>query len=354
MARFFKKRTAMLGKRPGEMVYIGQDRMEQAEIREIRFNSEDLEDQTGLSLLKGHKTANPSWTSWININGLGDGEMMMQLQEHFLLHPLTMADIMNTGLRPKLEEMENGFFLALKMLRFHEEEEIILSEQLSLITMGCTVLTFQEVPGDVFDPVRKRLAGKIGKIRNKSAVYLAYSLIDCVVDNYIAVMQILADKIEAVEEDLLDKPDEKTLETILSRKKELLFLSKSIRPARDAIKSLMKEGNPLLPKDQIPYFNDLLSNITQVTETIDLYKEICSEQLNSYNSTINNRLNEIMKFLTIFSVMFLPLSLVTGIYGTNFDFIPELHLPYGYAYMWGLLLLLAGGMILLFKRRKWF
>ena len=354
MARFFRRQSDLLGKRPGEKVYIGPSPVNKADIHEICFDSNILKKESGLQLLEKDLNDFPSLQRWININGLGDMALMQTLEETFDLHQLTAADIVNTTLRPKLEELENGYFLVLKMLRFDEEKEMILSEQLSLVKVENTVLTFQEQPGDVFDPVRKRLAESIGRIRKEDANFLAYSLIDCVVDNYIEIMQILAEKIESLEEELLESPDEETLEMILSRKRELMYLAKVIRPARDAVKNFLKEGNPLVSQAYRPYFNDLLSNIMQVTETVDIYKEISSEQMNSYNSTINNRLNEIMKFLTIFSVIFLPLTLITGIYGTNFAYIPELTLRYGYFLLWALLLFSAGIMIFIFKRKKWF
>ncbi len=354
MARFFRKQSDLLRQRPGEKVYIGPSRVKETDIHEILFDTEILREESGAQLIGKERNTISDLHRWININGLGDMSLIQNLEEIFGLHQLTAADIVNTTMRPKLEEIENGYFLILKMLRFDEEKEMIISEQLSLLKIDDTVLTFQEQPGDVFDPVRKRLAESIGRIRREDASFLAYSLIDCVVDNYIEIMQILAEKIESLEEDLLSDPDEETLEMILSRKRELMYLGKVIRPARDAIKNFLKEGNPLVAQAYRPYFNDLLSNIMQVTETIDIYKEICTEQLNSYNSTINNRLNEIMKFLTIFSVIFLPLTLITGIYGTNFAYIPELTLRYGYLFLWALLLVSAGVMIFIFKRKKWF
>ena len=295
----------------------------------------------------------PAYTSWLNIDGLADAVVLDRIKEKYSIPSLTMADILNTTLRPKADELEQGYFVSMKMLHYDQEKEMVSSEQIGILCAGQSVLTFQEKKGDVFDTVRKRLYENIGRIRRESADYLSYSLMDAVVDHYIDIMQNLAERIESIEEDFLSSPDEKTLDNIIFQKQELLYLSKTIRPCRDAVKSLLKESRPLVDVQYASYFHDLLSNLIQVIESIDLYKEICSEYLNRYNSLMNDRLNDTMRFLTVFSVIFLPLSLLAGIYGMNFDHIPELHLKYGYLFFWILLLTLAGGMVLIFKKKKW-
>ena len=351
MARFFRKRSQMLGRRPGEAVYVGTEADLKTEIHEIRYSPENLELSRGMDSLEGD--GSPAYTSWLNIDGLGDAVVLDRIKEKYSIPSLTMADILNTTLRPKADELEQGYFVSMKMLHYDQEKEMVSSEQIGILSAGQSVLTFQEKKGDVFDTVRKRLHDNIGRIRRESADYLSYSLMDAVVDNYIDIMQNLAERIESIEEDFLSFPNEKTLEYIIFQKKELLYLSKTIRPCRDAVKSLLKESRPLVDVQYASYFHDLLSNLIQVIESIDLYKEICSEYLNRYNSLMNDRLNDTMRFLTVFSVIFLPLSLLAGIYGMNFDHIPELHLKYGYLFFWILLLALSGGMVLIFKKKKW-
>jgi len=229
----------------------------------------------------------------------------------------------------------------------------VQSEQISFVVLGDTLLTFQERPGDVFVHVRERLFGNLGRVRREGSSYLLYCLLDAIVDNTIEVMQVVADQIEAIEEALITNPDDTVLESILSQKKELFYLNKAIRPAKQAVRMLLKESAPLIASQLYPYFQDLLSNLTQVIESVDLYKEICSEYLENYNSYMNDKLNDTMKFLTVFSVIFLPLTLITGIYGTNFEYIPELHLKYGYLYLWGAMAVVTGIMIYIFKRKKW-
>lgn len=353
MARFFRKRTELLGKRPGEMIFIGSSPYPKTEIHRIQYDQDELLESDGIDGLDNINRNNEKRQNWINIDGFGDKYSLTKIQENYSLHGLNMADILNTTLRPKSEEMKDSLFIALKMLTYDQEKEMVLSEQISLVLTGSSLLSFQERPGDVFNPVRKRLMENIGRIRSENVQYLAYSLMDCIVDNYISIMQILAEKIELTEDDMMGNPDESVLEMILSQKKELLFLSKTIRPVRDAIKSLIKDSDSPIQNEYKPYFSDLISNIIMVNESVELYKEICNEHLNQYNSYRNDRLNEIMKFLTIFSVIFLPLTLLSGIYGTNFNFIPELQWRYGYFLFLGSLGILSVIMVLIFKRKKW-
>ncbi|WP_168203412.1 magnesium/cobalt transporter CorA [Oceanispirochaeta crateris] len=352
MARFYKKRTETLRKHPGEMVYIGNNLKNESKIDKITYTPEKM---TGRIHSLVDETTNFPETeeiSWINIEGVSDVKSMKILKNRFNLNSLIIADIMNTGTRPKYQSLENNLFFSLKMLRYDQEKERILSEQLSIIVFKNTLVTFQEVPGDVFDPIRENLMMKDSKIRSEKIGYLIHSILDCLVDNYISILQLLAERIEDMEELLLDHPDETVMEKLISSKKDLLYLVKSIRPAREAFKQLINE-KPTEIRNYMHYFNDLFSNITHVYETVELYKELTTEQMNTYNSYMNNRLNDIMRFLTVFSVIFLPLTLVAGIYGTNFEFIPELHLRFGYLYFWIIMLTLAGLMIYIFKKKKW-
>ncbi len=352
MARFFSKRADALGKRPGEMVYIGRKPAKETQIGIITYDGKDLTEKNRLIAAELSSKLDEK-KSWINIEGISDKSSMETVRDLFKISPLIAADIMHTGTRPKANTFDSGIYVTMKMLMYEKERNIILSEHLSLIISGNYLISFQEAEGDVFGPVRERLNDSKARIRNSGVDYLAYSLMDSVTDNYIAILQNLAEKIEDVEEELLDSPDEDVLKQIIYLKKELLFLSKSIRPAKEAVKQLITD-KPAQIAGSMEFYSDLYSNLTHVVETIDLYKEIAIEQQNTYNAYVNNRLNEIMKFLTVFSVIFLPLTLITGIYGTNFDFIPELHFRYGYPMLWGTLVLFAGILIIIFKRKKWF
>ncbi|MDA3809913.1 MAG: magnesium/cobalt transporter CorA [Spirochaetaceae bacterium] len=354
MPRFFKNRSEMLGKHPGELIHIGKINTEETRIRVIDYNQSELFEKSGIDIIDDNSYIHSENNSWINIDCLHDLKLMERISLNYGLHPLVMADILNTGLRPKIEELDNGLFIVLKMLRYDQEKQEILSEQFSMIVRDNHLLTFQERAGDVFENVRERIRKKKGRIVSEKIDFLTYSLMDAIVDNYILIVEQIGTEIENLEVELLSKPSIETVEKITLLKKELIYLRKSIRPAREAILFLNKCENPLLKDSTFPFLNDLLSNITQVSEVIDSYKEMLTEHMNTYNSIMSNKLNDIMKVLTIFSVIFIPLTFIAGIYGTNFDFIPELHLKYGYFFLWLILILVASSMIIYFKKRKWF
>jgi magnesium transporter len=354
MARFYKERSKILGKIPGELIHLGQIDCSDTRVRVIDYNKTELFEDDRESLIDERQYIDSENNSWINIDCLHNVDLMERIVKNYNLHSLVMADILNTGLRPKIEEIDDGLFIVLKMLRYDEENKEIIAEQISMILRNNLLLTFQEKPGDVFESVRERIRKKKGRIINESIDYLAYSLMDAIVDNYILIVERIGTEIEDLEEELLSDPRLVTVEKITLLKKELIFLRKSVRPAREAIQFLYKCENEIIQDSTFPFLNDLLNNIMQVSEVIDSYKEMLSEHMNSYNSIMSNKLNDIMKLLTIFSVLFIPLTFIAGIYGTNFDFIPELSLKYGYLLLWIIMLTVAGSMILYFKKRKWF
>lgn len=355
MARFYKDRKDSLGKRPGELVFVGKIKNEKIRVSLIDYNGEDLREEQRETIVENREYLKSKSISWINVDGLHDLDLMEKTGEHLDLHPMVVADILNTDQRPRIEEIKNGLFFVLKMLRYDEKEDLIVAEQFSMVLKKNLLLTFQEQPGDVFDPVRVRLREKKGRIREKGADYLAYSLIDSIVDNYISIIEKIGSRIEDNEENLLySRPDKKMMEEITLLKREMIYLRKSIRPAIEAIQFFSKIENDQITESTLPFIKDLLSNITQASEAIDIYREMLTEQMNSYNSMVSNNLNDIMKFLTIFSVIFIPLTFLAGVYGMNFEHIPELQYPYSYPIIWGVFLLLAGIMIWIFKKKKWF
>jgi len=270
------------------------------------------------------------------------------------LHPLLIEDIMNTDQRPKLQESDNNLFLVLKMLRYNETDNTIIAEQLSMVIGKTFLLTFQEQPGDVFEPVRERIRKQKGRIRATSIDYLAYALIDTVVDNYIYIVERFGERIEDMEEAVLGNPEPEIMEQLSDYRREMNFLRKNIRPAREAIIQLSKLDSDLINKKTRPFIKDLEDLITQTSEAIDTYREMLSDQMNLYNSTLANKMNDVMKILTIFAAIFIPLTFIAGIYGTNFDYLPELHFKYSYFILWAVMILAAVIMLIFFKRKKWF
>ena len=353
MARFFRNRSQGLGRKPGEMVFIGSH--DKGEIRTsfMDYSGEGTTFNVLSEIPADPEAALSTGHSWLNLDGLHDLGRMDRIEKGFGLHSLVMADIVNTALRPKIEEIEGGLFFVFKMLRYAEDQKRVVSEQFSMILRENILLTFQEIPGDVFDPIRERIRSGKGRIRTAKLDYLAYCLIDSIIDNYISIVERIGDQIENNEEELLVNPTPEVMEKIVILKREIIYLRRAVRPAIEAIQYLNKCESELIEERTRPFLKDLFSNIQQVSEAIDTYREMLSEQMNTYNSLMGNRLNDIMKFLTIFSVIFIPLTFVAGIYGTNFDYIPELHFRYGYLMLWGIILALAGIMLLIFKRKKW-
>lgn len=353
MARFLKNKSASYGMAPGEAVFIGEKKVDVPSLHVIDYNPDVIQDShpANIEEIRIYKDSNS--VSWINLYGVHDPAFVQDIASVFGLHPLVAEDIVNTGQRPKMEIYDDHLFFVLKMMHYDEKENRVHAEQLSIILGNNFLLTFQERPGDVFQPVRNRLHKKIGRIRNAGVDYLAYALLDTVVDNYIMLVERVGEKIEDLEEELLDHPNKDTLALINDYKREMNYLRKSIRPAKEFIQQLSRQETSLFQEETQPFLKDLLDLSTQAMEAVDSYRIMLNDHLDIYNSSISNRLNEIIKVLTIFSVIFIPLTFIAGVYGTNFDYLPELHFKYSYLIFWIVILLLAGIMIRLFRRKKW-
>ena len=259
---------------------------------------------------------------------------------------------MNTDQRPKLLESEDNLFIVLKMLRYDDASKTLRAEQLSLVIGKTFLLTFQEQPGDVFEPVRERIRKQKGRIRATSIDYLAYALLDTVVDNYIYIIERFGEKIEDMEDVVLDDPEPEVMEQLSNYRKEMNYLRKSIRPAKEAITHLARLETNLIDDQTTPFLKDLEDLITQASEAIDTYREMLSDQMNLYNSSLSNKMNDMMKILTIFAAIFIPLTFIAGIYGTNFEYLPELHFKYSYYIFWGVMILVAAALLALFQTKK--
>ena len=353
MARFTKKNKSEIGRAPDELFFRGEKKIENIKLRIINFGEGFAEEVTLEKTKEAIKYRDMQSVTWFNIDGLHNAEAMKNIALAFELDNLVLADVMDTQARPKVLDYENCLALSIKMLRQEGKTGKILVENLSLILTKSTLLSFQERDGDVFDPIRERIKNEKKRIRRSGTDYLMYSMLDIVVDNYIYIISILGDKIEGLEEQLLDNPDQNLLEQINSCKKELNFLRKNINPAKEMILSLSKLESDFIDESNDIHFKELVSNINQAIETSDSYREILSDQLNIYHTTISSKLNDVMRILTIFSVIFIPLTFIAGIYGTNFEVVPELEYKYSYFIMWGVMVVIAILMLLYFKRKKW-
>ena len=354
MARFLKKSKNEIGLSPDTLLFRGEKKVEYVTLNLIDFDANDLEENPIKSIDEALKYRDKNTVTWLNINGLHNIDLMNEISEKFNLDRLILADVMNTQGRPKVQEYDNCISLSIKMLQENSESGLIDLENLSVILTKSTLITFQEKKGDVFDPVRDRIRKQKKRIRNGGTDYLAFALLDIVIDNYIYIISLLGEKIETLENNLLNDPKQTVIEEINSYKKELNFLRKNIKPAKEMILAFSKIETELVNDNTYIHLTELQDNINLANESSDSYREILSDQLNIYHTTISSKLNDIMKFLTIFSVIFIPLTFIAGIYGTNFEFVPELGYKYSYFIMWGVMIVVTTGMLIYFKKRNWF
>lgn len=353
MARFIKKREANRGLAPGSLVFIGTQKVDDIRIRFFDYDNKTLTEDELKDISKGKEFLTKKTVTWINVDGLHDITLIREIGEAFELHPLILEDILNSGQRPKLEEYDNCIFIVLKMLRYDTNENMIISEQLSMVLGKTYLLTFQEQPGDVFEPVRERIRKQKGRIRASGIDYLAYALLDTVVDNYLYIIERMGEKIEDLEDEIINLSNPSVIEVINAFQREMNFLRKSIRPIKEAILQLGRLESDFVHEDTKPFIKDLIDLITHATEAIDTYRDMLAGQLNMYNSAVSNRMNDIMKILTIFASIFIPLTFIAGIYGTNFDYLPELHFKYSYLILWIVMIAVAATMVMYFKRKNW-
>ena len=300
-----------------------------------------------------------STITWINIDGLHDVETIEKIGGHFGMHPLIMEDIANTGQRPKLETSEKHLFLVLKMLYCDPDNGEIRSEQFSFVVGNNFVISFQERVGDVFEPVRYRIRKTEPRVRFMNADYLAYTLVDAIVDGYFSVLEALGERIESMEDVLVNDPRPEHLETIHELKRELIVMRKAVWPLREVVGGLERLESDLIKDGTRTYLRDLYEHTIQVIDTVETFRDMVSGLLDIYMSSVSNKMNEVMKVLTIMATIFIPLGFLAGVYGMNFDTaaspfnLPELGLPYGYLMFWGLVVLIGGGLFVFFKRKGW-
>lgn len=361
MLELFQKRSQKTGLSPGSFVHIGYKRAEEVKITVINYDSEKFEELRPESVAECARFKDLPSVTWINVDGLHDVKLIEEIGNYYGLHPLTIEDILNTGQRSKLDVFEQHIYIVVKMHRYNPASRGIETEQVSLILGQDFLLTFQELAGDSFDPVRSRLRNGKGRIRKLGADYLGYALLDSIVDQYFTVLENVGEEIEDLEMGLVKNQEPATLQRIQFHKREMLLLRKSIWPLRELISSLQREDDITFISDSIDiYIKDLYDHTIQVIDTIEIFRDILSGMIDIYMSSINNRMNEIMKVLTIYAAIFIPLTLVAGIYGMNFDTakspfnMPELGWYFGYPFALGIMLVIGVSMAVYFKIKKWF
>ncbi len=342
------------GSSPGELVHVGERKIEAPLVTVIDYDADTFLEKPVQAVEDCFAFRDTATVTWINVDGVHDPAVIEKIGTHFGLHPLVLEDIMNTSQRPKLEDLGETLFLALKMIQFDPSGTDVEIEHLSLILGRNFVLSFQEQPGDMFDPVRERIRRGKGRIRKMGSDYLVYSLIDAVVDHYFVVMEKLGEGVEELEDELVANPRKETLHRIHSLKREMIFLRKSVWPLREMVAGMERAECPLIRETTDIFLRDVYDHTIQVLDNIEAFRDMLSGMLETYLSSISNRMNEVMKVLTIISTIFIPLTFLAGVYGMNFEHMPELRWKFGYFLVWGIMLAVGGIMALFFKRKKWF
>lgn len=353
MGEFIKKKTKEVGAAPGTLVHIGKRYHDESFYSYIEYGEDYYKEENTSDIESCLKKIKEDTCKWINVNGLSNVDGIEKIGKAFSLHSLLLEDVLNTGGRAKLDDYDDCIFLILKMVYIDKRNEI-KAEQISFVLKENNVITFQEFKEDIFLNVIERIKAGRRNIRRTGSGYLLYALIDAVVDSYFSVIENLSDKIDALEDKLMENPGKEVLNEIYKIKKEILFIRNSIWPVREALSSLVRCESDMLGENVVLYLRDVYDHSIQVIDTLETYQDIMSNMLDTYLSSISNKTNDVMKILTIFSTTFIPLTFLAGIYGMNFNNIPELSWKYGYMGFWIISIIIIVSMLLYFKRKKWF
>ncbi|MBU0468499.1 MAG: magnesium/cobalt transporter CorA [Candidatus Omnitrophica bacterium] len=350
MSKLYKKKKT-IGHPPGTILDT-QNLNQKVIISVFDYDAKNVQEKNFEKIEDCFPFKDSPTVTWINIEGI-NSSIIKKIDEHYGIHPLVSEDIVSSGQRPKMEDYGDYIFIVLKMIYFNDKVHDIVDEQISLILGSNFVISFQEQEGDVFDPIRKRILEGKGRIRTVGTDYLAYTLLDAVVDNYYVVLEKKGDDIEKLEEEVMLNPSNSIGRKIHNLKRDMIYLRKQIWPLREVISALQRDESDLIKKQTGVYLRDVYDHTIQVMDTVDSFRDMISGIHDSYLSGISNKMNEIMKVLTIFAAIFIPLTFMAGVYGMNFEFMPELKWKYGYFVLLGLMASVGFGMLFYFKKRKW-
>ena len=353
MPRVITKRSKKAGLPPGTLIHIGEKKAEKVRIRILDYDESQFEEKEAKTVEDCFPFKDTPTITWINIDGIHEVEIIEKIGKHFGFHPLLLEDILNTEQRPKMEDHEEYIFIVVKMLYYDEEEHEIEAEQVSIILGSNFVISFQEKEDDVFNFVRDRIRNGKGRIRKAGADFLAYALVDAIVDHYFVIMEKIGEEIEVMEEELVTNPSPETLQAIHNLKREMISLRKSVWPVREVISGLERAESPLIHESTCIYLRDVYDHTIQVMDSIETSRDMVSGMLDIYLSSVSNKMNEVMKVLTIIATIFIPLTFIAGIYGMNFQYMPELQSKWGYPLVWLVMIAVLSSMIVYFKRKRW-
>jgi magnesium transporter len=353
MRKFVKRTSKKAGLPPGSAVYIGERKADGVKISVIDYDEATFQEKEVPTIQECFPFKDTPTVTWINIDGIHRPEIIETIGKHFNIHHLIIEDIVHTDQRPKMEDLEDHIFVVLKMLSYDEKANEINAEQVSVILGPNFVISFQEHEGDVFNPLRERIRNGKGRVRKKGPDYLAYCLIDSIIDNYFIIFEKLGERIENLHETLITAPTPEALHEIQKLKQEMIFLRKSIWPLREVISALERGESSLISESTGIYFRDVYDHTIQVIDTIETFRDLLSGMVDIYLSSVSNKMNEVMKVLTIIATIFIPLTFIAGIYGMNFKYMPELEWRWGYFGVWMVMVVIISGMIIYFRKKRW-
>lgn len=357
--RFFHQRSKKAGLPPGTLMHAGERKTGEVRITLFDYSADGWEEKVVDSVDQVLRLEKKAGVRWVNVDGLHEVDVLEKLGNHYHIHPLVLEDVVHAAQRPKLEEYDGLIFIVLKMLSYDRSSGVVNAEQVSVILGENYLLSFQESPGDVFDPIRNRIRTHKGNTRGQGADYLAYSLIDAVVDHYFVILEALGDRLEELENELLENPSQATLHEIYNLKRELILVRKSTWPLREVINQMMRGEEKIIRKSTQIYLRDLYDHSVSIIDSVDNQREMLAAMLDMYLSSVSNRMNEVMKVLTVIATIFIPLTFIVGIYGMNFNAqaspwnMPELQWYWGYPAVMLFMAAVAVLLIVFFRRKRW-
>jgi magnesium transporter len=339
------------GAPPGTLVYYGEDRTDKVKISLLEYNENTFIEEDFYDFDECLAHVRPGMVKWINVDGIHDIQLIEKIGKQFDIHPLTLEDIVNTHQRPKFEDYDNYVVCIMKMIYYDAE---VRSEQLTVVILDGLVISFQEVyGGDAFDLIRSRIRQGKGRIRKMGADYLGYALVDAVVDCYFGILEKIGDRIELLEEELMAEPSKETLQQLHAMKREMIFVRKAVWPMREMINNIERSETELIKPSTDVYLRDVHDHTIRVIDTVETYRDLLSGMMDIYLSSVSNKMNEVMKVLTIITTIFVPVTFIAGVYGMNFDYMPELHSKWGYPVTWAVMLTIIISLMIYFRKKKW-
>ena len=350
MSKHKKRFASKIGLPPGSLVFVGDIKREKVTVSEMTFSPESIQEKTIDNIERIKVPDNEEKTNWFEVQGLHDPEIIELIGNKFSLDKLVLEDILNTTTRPVCENFDSNLFLSFKVLKVDEEKDIVHAEQFSLVLGQSWLLTFHETEPDIFEGFKDRIRQSKGIIRQRNEDYIFYRLIDIAIDNYFKVTELIDDKIDDLETNILQNTDKVSNEEIYRLKKLIGQQKKSIVPVREILSSLIRIDSGLISEDTQKYLRDVYEHLVQIIDTIERQRETVNDLLNLFMSGLSNKMNEVMKVLTIFASIFIPLTFIAGIYGMNFEIMPELSWQYGYFLVWGIMLVVAGALLFYFRK----